>query len=273
MFLKRKKYKNLDFVNNTTTKTQMLKHEATPKIQTIIDTIKPKSEIIKPQFKKPTTDEGWKQFHKTNEEGMKKAYDSTEGYYKQDNKLYIAGTKDLHDVYDWAKIPLGTFNESKIYKNIDKVYRDDSRIDYVVGHSAGGSAALELEKQYPNRKITSITYSSPVFSPFDYNQFKNSDEQSLRFNHPGDIVSNFFDMNATSVWKAPTFNFDLIKDVANVVAEPSIPNIMNVKNSITDTKNFDPLSVHTMENSYSQPSEPVDFLKSAVQATVIGLGI
>ena len=48
---------------------------------------------------------------------------------------------------DWPKIPFGTFKDSKIYKNIEPVFKDNPQIDYVVGHSAGGSAALELEKK------------------------------------------------------------------------------------------------------------------------------
>ena len=102
-----------------------------------------------------------------NEEGMKKAYDSPNSYYKDGNKLYIAGTKDIGDVMDWSKIPLGTFKDSKIYKNIEPVFENDKDIDYVVGHSAGGSATLELEKNYPDRKITSVTYNAPVFERGD----------------------------------------------------------------------------------------------------------
>ena len=47
---------------------------------------------------------------------------------------------------DWYKIPLGTFNSSHIYKNIEPVFKNNPNIDTVIGHSAGGSAALELEK-------------------------------------------------------------------------------------------------------------------------------
>ena len=37
----------------------------------------------------------WRDFHKTNEEGMKKAYEKLEGYHIEGNKLFIAGTRDL----------------------------------------------------------------------------------------------------------------------------------------------------------------------------------
>ncbi len=102
--------------------------------------------IPKRKFVRPNTEDGWNNFHKTNEEGIKKAYDAPEGYYKKDNKLCIAGTRDGQDVKDWLKIPLGNFKNSKIYKNADEVFKNDNNLDMVIGHSAGGSAALEIEK-------------------------------------------------------------------------------------------------------------------------------
>ena len=33
--------------------------------------------------------------------------------------MYIAGTRNFNDVMDWAKIPLGTFDKSAIYKNAE----------------------------------------------------------------------------------------------------------------------------------------------------------
>ena len=66
------------------------------------------------QFQKPKTINEWRDFHKTNEEGMKKAYEKPEGYHIEGNKLFIAGTRDFRDVMDWYKIPFGTFKDSKI---------------------------------------------------------------------------------------------------------------------------------------------------------------
>ena len=37
--------------------------------------------IPKKEFKKPTNTTEWRDFHKTNEEGMKKAYEKEEGYH------------------------------------------------------------------------------------------------------------------------------------------------------------------------------------------------
>ena len=184
--------------------------------------------------KQPTTD--WINFHKTNEEGLKKAYAKPEGYHIDGNKLYIAGTRGLTDVMDWYKIPLGTFNSSHIYKNIEPVFKDNPNIDTIVGHSAGGSAALELEKNFPDRNIKSITYNAPVFERASQNK------QPMRFAIAGDPVS-MLDANAQTTYKAPDFT--------NPVA----------------------LGLHTINDSYSKPSNVMDFIKSAGQAVEVGRAI
>ena len=75
-------------------------------------------EEIKPiinNFIRPQNDDDWKQFHKINEEGINKTYEAPSGVHIQDNKLFIAGTRDFTDVVDWGELPMGTFNKSKIY--------------------------------------------------------------------------------------------------------------------------------------------------------------
>ena len=145
----------------------------------------------------------------------------------------------FHDVMDCYKIPIGTFKDSKIYKNNEPVFKNNPQIDYVVGHSAGGSAALEFEKTYPDRKITSITYNAPVFERADPNKILNENQRPMRFAISGDPVSAF-DMNAQTTVKAPNF------------------------------EKVDPtLGLHSM-GGYSNPSKPMDFIKSGIQAAVVG---
>ena len=134
------------------------------------------------KFVRPQNDEDWKQFHKINEEGINKAYEAQSGIHIQDNKLFIAGTRDFTDVMDWAKLPMGTFNKSKIYKNAEKALIDNPNINQVIGHSARGSSALQLEKDYPNKNLASVTYSAPVLSIADVKQVvgKQSDKP-MRF--------------------------------------------------------------------------------------------
>ena len=143
--LKKKKYPQ-QVITNPYVKQRPNINKIIEKTKTTLNN-KPKTE-----FQKPKTVNEWRNFHKTNEEGMKKAYEKPEGYHIEGNKLFIAGTRDFTDVMDWPKIPFGTFKDSKIYKNIEPVFKDNPQIDYVVGHSAGGSAALELEKTFQTEK-------------------------------------------------------------------------------------------------------------------------
>jgi hypothetical protein len=223
---------------------------------------------IKNAFIKPQTEDEWKKFHKMNEDGMKKAYESKEGYYKDGNKLYIAGTRDMQDVLDWPKIPLGTFKKSKIYKNIEPVFKENGDIDYVVGHSAGGSATLELENNFPDRKITSITYNAPVFekASTDIMDDLRDDNKPMRFASGFDPVS-MFDMNARTTYKAPEINLDIAKNVAKTYTNPSMENIINtVKDGFPDPL----MGQHTMQGTYSNPSTVTDFIESGTKAIVAG---
>ena len=267
MFLKKKKLRYENLLNNNTSMQTMPKIKTSDKIQKILDEVKTKTiEKVKAGFIKPKTDEEWKTFHKTNEEGIKKAYASKEGYFKDGNKLFIAGTRHMQDVMDWIKIPTFNFKESKIYKNIEPIFKEDKNIDYVVGHSAGGSAALELENNFKkDRQITSVTYNAPVFETGDPDKVFNEDMKPLRFAIAGDPVS-MFDMNAQTTFKAPDFNVEGITNLAKTYNEPSLDNINNIKNTgMPDIT----LGLHSMQNNYSNPSKPVDFLKSAISAGAI----
>ena len=233
MFKKRKNY-NLYQSNNIYLKQK-------PNISNIIRQTKSilnNENIQQPTFQRPKTETEWMSFHKTNEEGLKQAYQKPEGYHIEDNKLYIAGTRGLTDVLDWYKIPLGTFNSSHIYKNIEPILKDNPNIDTVIGHSAGGSAALELEKNFPDRNITSITYNAPVFERATQKQ----NQQPMRFAIAGDPVS-MLDANAQTTYKAPNFTDPVV------------------------------LGLHTINDSYSKPSNVMDFIKSGGQAVEVGRAI
>ena len=54
---------------------------------------------------------------------MAKAYASKIGNYldKETKVQYIAGTRDSQDVFDWWRIPTGMYENSKIYKNAEKI--------------------------------------------------------------------------------------------------------------------------------------------------------
>ena len=92
----------------------------------------------------------------SDEEGLKRAYDSPNRYYHHRNKLFIAGTKDFpQDHIDGMKLPWeNTLNLTKRGRDVEAYYRNHmTEIDTVIGHSLGGSVALSLEEKYRHDKI------------------------------------------------------------------------------------------------------------------------
>ena len=242
--------------------------------QQIKDVIKPaglkliETKPIINNFVRPKTEATFSAFHNITEDGINMAYSKPEGYHIQDNKLFIAGTRDMGDVIDWTKLPMGTFSKSKIYKNAEKALIDNPEITQVIGHSAGGSAALQLEKDYPNKGLTSITYSTPVFSIADIKQVVGKPEdRPMRFGHPGDIAT-MMDMNLQTIWKAPEYNTTGITNAIKLYNEQSPENIKNVVDSLSQPENFDPLGLHTI-SGYSEQSKTIDYVKSAVEGGLL----
>ena len=166
---------------------------------------------------------------------------------------------------DWPKIALGTFRNSEIYKRAEPAFKADPRINMVIGHSAGASAAFELERNFPDRKVTTVSYGAPVFSPMSFDQLAGKN-QPLRFKVVGDPVAAF-DSNARTTWKAPDFNVGALTNLARAYSEPTPANLLQVAQ---DTP-FDPtLGLHRMAGNFSEPSAPADFLKSAVDGLAVG---
>jgi hypothetical protein len=78
---------------------------------------------------------------------------------------------------------LGDTTKTERYGQATKeLNQHQGKIKQVVGHSLGGTVALEMEKNNPELQTT--TYGAPVFQPF-------SSEQGNRYRHQGDIVSAF----------------------------------------------------------------------------------
>ena len=126
------------------------------------------------------------------EVGMGKAYGdkSTPGTYldPSTHTLYVKGTVDAQDWWDdFTKVPVwGDLRESRRYKDAERAYdfftQRGEAIDRVVGHSLGGSVALELQK---NKAIDfSRTFGAPVLDP---NPMHRGTVERVR--HPLDPVS------------------------------------------------------------------------------------
>ena len=141
-------------------------------------------------------------------QGLNKAYATTDNVYLNNNTMYVSGTKHAEtliptllnldpietynmnykngyyqDMWDDLKIPFGLTKYSQRYQEADKMLKDNPKITNVIGHSLGGSVALELAKNNPNNHLFTTTYGAPVYS--DSMQYAN------RFRAVGDPVSMF----------------------------------------------------------------------------------
>ena len=78
--------------------------------------------------------------------------------------MFIAGSHTARDWFDdITKVPAwGDLRNSDRYQKVQTKFEEQDQIDTVVGHSLGGSVSLELQKNYPERKLKSRTYGAPV---------------------------------------------------------------------------------------------------------------
>ena len=124
--------------------------------------------------------------------GLDRAYSTRKGLYEAGDTLFIAGTKSLPDAYDDLKIPFRATSQAERHREASLVLDANPKLARVVGHSLGGSVALDLQQRNPN--LHSVTYGAPVlsFNPFASNE---------RYRHTGDPISAF-DWGAES-WLPP----------------------------------------------------------------------
>ena len=122
--------------------------------------------------------------------------------------LYIAGTTwknphtgmpSLQDAWDdVSKIPFwGDLRNDERYKTADATMKANPNIKRVVGHSLGGSTALELAKYYD---VATTTHGAPVVDMPTMPWQKKPIKPPERYRHSGDPIS-FFDAGAkTEPW-------------------------------------------------------------------------
>ena len=135
-------------------------------------------------------------FHKLHEKGLNNAYNNHNKIHVENDTLYIAGTSDLKDVYDdITKILFfGTVKDSTRYNQAKTALDSNPNITNIIGHSLGGSVALEFQKNYP--KYNTTTYGAPVLQI--------GSKIGNRYRFPYDPVS-YLDNGAITVDK---FNFN-----------------------------------------------------------------
>ena len=136
-------------------------------------------------------------------EGLSKAYDSSNSIFIDGNKMYIAGTHTMRDVYDdITKVPFwGDVKDSERYSQATEALKNNPQVDTIISHSLGSSVAAEINKQNNNQFKTRM-YGSP-FIDFSFNPSK--DPNNIRFRHPGDPFSQF-DTGAVNEESNTTYN-------------------------------------------------------------------
>ena len=146
-------------------------------------------------------------------EGLARAYKSKGNTFVYGDTLYVAGThptsaKDWYD--DVTKIPFwGDLRNSDRYQEANKTLNENRlKIGNVVGHSLGGSVALELQKNY--KGLDTRTYGSPVWDPLG------KDGKVERYRNWFDPVSMFDRSSETSFKKNPFESFSLFHDYWNL---------------------------------------------------------
>jgi hypothetical protein len=131
------------------------------------------------------------------EKGLDDAYANAYGqgtaYDPATKSLYIKGSSTP---VDWAEdltmIPFGRTAQSERYQQASRAYDDllhrGNKVDRVVGHSLGGSVALEMQKNLQKKhvKVDSRTFGAPVADLTPFGRFYGKAE---RFRHPLDPVS------------------------------------------------------------------------------------
>jgi Alpha/beta hydrolase family len=131
--------------------------------------------------------------------GLDKAYAEPEGVYYDEatHTEYIKGSSDLRDWWDdLTKIPAwGDIHAAHRYQQAERAYQEllakGKPVDRVVGHSLGGSVALQLQRDH--HLPASRTFGAPVL---DFG----GQADVERYRHPLDPVSALDASAKTQQW-------------------------------------------------------------------------
>jgi hypothetical protein len=145
---------------------------------------------------------------RADEKGLGEAYSNPKGtsYDPATKSLYVKGSSTAQDWVDDARlIPFGDTAQSERYGQAMDAYRDlasrGKPVDRVVGHSLGGSVALEMQKNLARQghQVASRTFGVPVMDLKPFHRYYGKAE---RHRHPTDPVSIFDRGAAWGDWKA-----------------------------------------------------------------------
>ena len=132
--------------------------------------------------------------------------------------MYIAGSHTDKDWYDdVTKIPVwGDVRNSTRYQAVEKALKENPQVNRVIGHSLGGSVALQLERDHPNQIKFSRTYGAPVLDAWDDYWKGNNSE---RYRHYFDPVSMFDRSSHMSFKLEPPKSLSLTHDYSEMAGK------------------------------------------------------
>lgn len=115
--------------------------------------------------------------------------------------MYIAGTRDFHDVLDDLRLPFRQAQSTQRYMDAAAVLAS-TPVHQIVGHSLGGAVAAELANFYA---LPARVLDAPLFRPLGL-----QDNLVHAIRHPFDPVS-MFDMHAETrepAWYPHSYRFN-----------------------------------------------------------------
>ena len=162
---------------------------------------------------------------KSNTQGITMAYDSNNKVYVRGYKMYIGGTFIANAWKEnFAKLKTGGIRNMERYKEARRVLLENPQVDTILGHSMGGSVALELNKEFKDKNRKTRTYDAPVVSFISpIFGFDRPTEQHKGFRKAGDLVSSL-DSAAIS------YNTDSLNPIRN----HDVDGLMNIDESIPE---------------------------------------
>ena len=159
----------------------------------------------------------------TDTQGLRLAYESPNRLYRNGSILHIAGTKDPIDFYDDLKLPFYQTRNTKRYKDVDKLIKDnaieiDGKQHYgitdVISHSLGSAVGQQINNDYGN-----IFRGRSYGSPFVSRQRPEDTGTNLRIRKAGDFVSMFdnatINLNRSSLSPLDNHSYADIANVSN----------------------------------------------------------
>lgn len=99
----------------------------------------------------------------SDEEGLKRAYHTDKGIFVLGSRMYVAGTKSVHDAKDGILRTPFHGNGRSVRRDQDarKTLMDHPEVDSRSGHCLGASTALKLQTDYKQVRNTRV-YGAPV---------------------------------------------------------------------------------------------------------------